>query len=70
MESKYLSAEITPQSLRGLVSEYPNYVPDNLAELEEARMISIPETLKKMEKETGSPCLNTSELTQLMEWKL
>ncbi|KAL9064328.1 MAG: hypothetical protein Q9157_007873 [Trypethelium eluteriae] len=69
MESKYLPGNITPELIRELLSEYPQYIPDSLAQLEEARMVLIPESLRELKKDKEA-YLTVHELAQLTEWKL
>ena len=69
MESKFLPDNITPESVRELVLDYPKHIPDGLRDLEEIRMVSIPNSLEKLKK-AGNAFLILSELAELTEWKL
>ncbi|KAI9708060.1 MAG: hypothetical protein M1820_004264 [Bogoriella megaspora] len=69
MDPRYRWEEITYDNIQPLIAEYPNYVPESLQALEEARWNTIPETLSQRKK-TGKAYLELDEVVQLVEWKL
>lgn len=69
MDTRYLPGNITPELIQALISDYPECIADSLGELEEVRVVSLPESLTARRSE-GEAYLTIDELAELVKLKL
>ena len=69
MDATNRPSQISLDRLHALTLRYNTQITDKIQRLEELRVITIPETLKQRKKD-GTPLLEKTEVTSLVEWKL
>lgn len=70
LHSNQFPTTITPLEFARLLAVYPSIVPEKLKELEEERLVVIPEKLAGRVREVGDGYLEKEEVVRLVEWKL
>jgi len=65
-----LPTEITLKTFKDVITRYDGVIPDSLSELENYRMILLPDILKERQIEVGRCWIAKEELLKLVEWKL
>ena len=68
-EEYYCWDVIKSSDLKAAVERYPEHVPSGLEDLEKARLITLPRSLRER-KNNGNSYLDRQQLLELVEWKL